>query len=83
MTIVFATFLAVCLAGVLDASWWAAVAGACVLALVSMSNHAAYSVADGGFVRPGTLLLSSCLNAALSAAGALATGRLIGWLWGV
>jgi hypothetical protein len=80
----FATLLATCSAGLLHLSWWAGVAGACVLALISMSNHPiAARVGGGGGVSLSTLLLSSLLNAAMTSAAALAAGRIIGWVWGV
>jgi hypothetical protein len=80
----FTTLLATCLAGVLHLSWWAAIVGACVLALISMSNHPiAYRALSGSEGSSGMLLFSSIVNATLVSAGALATGRAIGWAWGV
>lgn len=80
----FAAILAVCTAGILQMSWWAVVAGACVLALISISNHAitfrALGGADGS---ASVLMLSSFLNAGANSAAALMVGRLIGWMWGV
>ena len=35
----FMTIFATCVAGILHLSWWAALVGACVLALISISNH--------------------------------------------
>jgi len=80
----YATILATCTAGVLHFSWWAFVTGACVLALISISNHSIVNRALGptdGAV--GVLLLSSLLNATVTSAAALAIGRGIGWVWGV
>ena len=80
----FATLLGTCTAGLLHLSWWAAVVGACVLALISIHNHPIAVRAGGGGEAPfSTLLLSSVLNAALTSAAALAAGRVIGWAWGV
>ena len=80
----FATILAVCTAGILQLSWWALVVGACVLTLVSMSNHAIAYRALGGPDGAGAIpMLSSLLNASAISAAALMVGRLIGWMWGV
>jgi hypothetical protein len=80
----FATILAVCTAGILQLSWWALVAGACVLALVSMSNHAvAFRALGGADGTAAMLMLSSLLNASAISAAALMVGHGIGWLWGV
>jgi len=60
------------------------VAGASVLALISISNHSVVHRALGateGAV--GVLLLSSLLNATATSAAALVVGRGIGWMWGV
>lgn len=80
----FATILAVCTAGILQLSWWALLAGACVLALISISNHGVVYRALGGTDGAGAILvLSSLLNASAISAVALVIGRGIGWLWGV
>ncbi len=80
----FATILAVCTAGILQLSWWALLAGACVLALISMSNHGVAYRAFGGMDGAGAILmLSSLLNASAISAAALMIGRGIGWFWGV
>jgi hypothetical protein len=80
----FATILAVCTAGIMQLSWWALVAGTCVLTLISVSNHAVTYRALGGAEGAGTILmLSSLLNASAISAAALLIGRGIGWLWGV
>ena len=80
----YGTILSVCFAGVLQLSAWALVAGACVLALISISNHpTALRALDGSESTPYALLLSSLLNASLTSAAALIIGRGIGWAWGV
>ena len=79
----YATILATCVAGLFHASIWAFVAGACVLALISISNHrVVYSsrLSDSG---GGTLLLSSTINAVVTSASAVVFGRIVGWAWGV
>lgn len=80
----FATILATCIAGILHVTWWAVVAGACVLVLISISNHPIASRAlGGGESALPVLLLSSLINAIATSAAALLIGRAIGWLWGV
>lgn len=80
----YATILATCIAGMLHFSWWAFLAGACSLALISISNHPIAQRALVGSEAPtATLMASSLLNAGATAAGALIAGRLIGAFWGV
>lgn len=80
----FATILATCTAGMLHLTWWAFVAGACVLALISIYNHPVAIRALGGSETAfPVLLFSSILNAMVTSAGALIVGRAIGWVWGV
>ena len=79
----YMAILAICTAGVLHFSWWAFVAGACVLALISFSNHPIAYRALGGGEAVSILLFSSLLNAAATSAAALMVGRLIGWIWSV
>ena len=79
----FTTILGVCTAGILHLAWWAAVAGACVLALISIFNHPLTYRTLGGHTTSGVLLLSSLLNATVTSAAALGIGRGIGWAWGV
>lgn len=82
--VAFLTILAMCMAGILHLSWWTAVAGACVLALISMSNHPiAYRALSGGAGTTSVLVFSSLFNAMLVSAGALTVGHAIGWAWGV
>ena len=83
--IAFLTILAVCLAGALHVSYWAVVAGACILALLSITNRErAVSLASKGTVGGSAILLaSSTMNAAAIASAALIMGRGIGWVWGV
>jgi hypothetical protein len=80
----FATILAICAAGVLHYSWWAALAGGCVLALISISNHPrAYRAFGGSHGAVSVLLFSSFFNATVISAAALAAGRAIGWASGI
>lgn len=80
----YLTIFATCTAGILQVSVWVFVAGACVLALISIANHpAAVRTLGGGIGAEGALWLASLLNATASAGAALMTGRLLGWMWGV
>jgi hypothetical protein len=81
----FAAILATIAAGTLHVSSWAAVAGACVLALISLTS------AYGSFTRHGyagssismtATLVSTMLNAATAAGVSFALGRAIAWCWG-
>jgi hypothetical protein len=77
---------ATCAAGMLRAPWWAGVAGACLLALISLSVHkleyARYARMTD-HVGQSSLLLSAVLSASAAGAAAFLAGRAIGWLWGV
>jgi hypothetical protein len=82
----FLAILAVITAGTLRMSWWAVVAGGCALALISLSS------AHGSFARYGpagssiglaAVLLSTTLNAGVSATAAFVLGRFLGWCWGL
>jgi hypothetical protein len=81
----FTAILAACLAGSLHLTWWTAVASACVLALISISNHAlaARTLGTTGEDAVAILLASSMTNATVTALAAFAMGHGIGWLWGV
>jgi hypothetical protein len=81
-----AAILAVIAAGILHVSAWAAVAGACILGLVSLTSS------QGAFSRYGyagspiglpVVLVSTLLNASAAAAAAFVLGRLIAWVWGI
>jgi len=77
---------ATCAAGLLRAPWWAGVAGACLLALISLNLHAmeyARSAQNGDGVGQSLLLVASALNASAAAAAAFLTGRVMAWFWGV
>lgn len=82
----FATIFVVCLAGALTATWWVAIAGACVLMLVSLHNRwgrrgyaAAYARAVPDYVQ----LLASTINAGGVCAAAYVFGHLATFIWGV
>jgi hypothetical protein len=73
-------------AGLFHVTWWAAVAGACVLGLISLTSafgsFARYGQAESAIGLP-VILLSSTLNAGAAAAASFALGRAIGWCWGI
>jgi hypothetical protein len=81
----YAILLSTCGSGVLHAPWWAAVAGACSLALASLITMRARvaSVPELRTANEPTLVLSSLLNAAVFAAGAYVFGQVARWLWGL
>ena len=80
----FVTILATCVAAILQLSAWTPVAGACVLSLISISNHhTAYYTLGGGEGTQGILLVSSALNATATAFAAFAIGRGLAWLAGI
>ena len=84
-TVAFFAILATCSAGIMNASWWAFVAGACALALISIANHAFAGSGAAANGRPAsiTLLAASILNASAISGAALGIGRIIGTAWGV
>jgi hypothetical protein len=84
--LVYTAILATMLAGVVHMSFWAALAGASLLAALGL--HGRDSAIAAG--RPGMMLgseltqLFACiLNAATIASAAFAFGRLLAWFWGV
>jgi hypothetical protein len=81
----YAAILGTLIAGMHHMSWWAAVAGGSVLALISISNHAvAYRALGGGGESTYTMLyFSSALNAAAISAAALGVGKALGWILGI
>ena len=80
----FTAILATCVAGIIHLSWWAAIAGGCIIALISLSNRpVSYRALSGSASPPALLVISSLFNATITSTGALLAGRLIGWAWGV
>ena len=81
--VAFSAIFLTCVAGALHMSWWAALAGACVLVLVSICSHSAAHRALGfREIAPAILYSTSALNALTIASAALVAGRVIGWVWG-
>ena len=82
----YAAILLTCMAGILHTSWWAACAGASVLALVSMADPQgshAYFARAGGRIAPAALFVSTALNATAAASASYVLGRTIAWFWGL
>ena len=80
----YAAILAMLTAGIHHMSWWAAVAGGSVLALISISNHAvSYRALGSGNATYAALYFSSTLNAAGISAAALGLGNVLGWMLGI
>jgi hypothetical protein len=74
------------MAGVFRVPWWAALAGSCLLALVSLTLHrveyARYAQTNNTLAQ-SALFLSGALNATVAATAAYLLGRGVGWFWGV
>jgi hypothetical protein len=67
----------------MQAHWWAAVAGGCILALLMMAERrpiALLAVAGDGSIAVATYAL---INGSTAAAVAFAAGRASGWVWGI
>ena len=83
--VAFGAIMFACFAGILHMTLWAAVASACGLALVSVSNHVEMARAlSGSRDQIGAILIATSItNGAATALTAFATGHGIGWIWGV
>jgi len=82
----YAVILLTCVAAMLHVSWWAACAGASLLALLSMADpqgsHACFARA-GVRIAPAALYASTVLNATAAASAAYLLGCVIAWFWGL
>ena len=75
--------LSIAVAGMMHAHWWAAVVGACVLALLMMTERrpiALLATAGDDSIAVATYAL---INGSTAAAVAFAAGRASGWVWGI
>ena len=79
----YCTLLATCIAGIFHAPWWAACAGACSLALLSLVTQRVGNVPQLKMVSDPVLVFATFLNAAAAAAGAYVFGHLARWFWGL
>lgn len=82
----FVAIMAVTTAGILHLNWWALLAGACVLILISLTSSSGSFARyghDGSSISLPTILLSTTLNAVVTATASFGLGRLIAWCWGI
>ena len=79
MMLPFLIILATCVAGVLHAPWWAALAGACGLMLYSLTAHRHM---HAGIPEP-IVIASSAINGVWAAGGAFVFGIAARWFWGL
>jgi hypothetical protein len=79
-SIAFIVILAVCLAGAFKAPWWAVMAGASVLVLLSLGQSWRAKTAH---VPDTVQLAASSLNGAAIAASAFVSGHGLAWVWGI
>jgi hypothetical protein len=86
LVIAYFAIVATIVAGTLAVSWWAAVACAAILALISLTasfgSHSRYALA-GSIISPPTVYASTAINAVSAAVTAYVLGRIIAWLLGV
>jgi hypothetical protein len=73
------------LAGLINAPWWAAVAGGCLLILVLSSGHAREPAFGRSqtLVNDATRMMATIINGTAGAALAFAAGRGSALLWGL
>ena len=82
----FLTILAVCMAGALHVSWWAAFAGACALALVSLNNRwraRGFGFGSSNAVADPVQLAASVINASVISGASFGLGQISGAVWGI
>jgi hypothetical protein len=82
----YLVLLATCVAGLLQATWWFAVAGACSLAILSLVERQyagnRYGMLHRGIPDP-ILAFSSVLNGTVFAAAAFGLGHFTRVVWGL
>ena len=82
----YLTILATALAGLLHASWWAAIACGSVLAIISIVEHRRWEWELMGTTRTAVLnsaAAASLVNGCLAGAAAYLLGLLTGMAWGL
>jgi hypothetical protein len=82
----YLAILFTCIAGMLHTPWWAACAGASLLALLSIADPRgshAYYARLGVPIPSAALFASTALNAGAAASTAYLLGRAIAWIWGL
>ena len=84
--VAFLTILAVCFAGAMRASWWIALAGMCMLVLVSLNNRwraRGFGLGGSSAVADPVQLAASIINAGVIAGASFALGQITGVVWGI
>ena len=84
--VAYAVLLATCVAGIIHTSWWAAVAGACLLAILSLvqRQYVGHRYETLHRAVPDTVhVMSSTANAAIFSTAAFSFGHLTRILWGL
>lgn len=80
------TLLLVCLAGMSRATWWAVCAGACVMALISMSRQQAFAARWSSWrAAPSSMAVigTAALNGSAASCASFALGYWSIWAWGL
>jgi hypothetical protein len=78
--------LSTTVAGMMQAAWWAAVVGACILALLSVAERrAAFTSPTGneGATDEPLATLVAVANGSVACSVAFMLGRATAWLWGI
>ena len=73
--------VSIAVAGMMQAHWWAAIAGGCVLALLTIVEQRAVTIPSSLPEHSSTAL--SLMNGSVAAVVAFAAGRASGWIWGI
>ena len=81
----YLTLIATCLAGIVHYSWWAALAGASALALISLLGRIPAERTPVVRTEPAEPIMSvaSLMNAVAFSGAAYGFGQFTGWLWSV
>ena len=76
--------LTIAVAGMMQAHWWSAVAGGCVLALLTLVERGNVAASPSSLQGDVSTARAFALgNAAAAATAAFAAGRASAWLWGL
>lgn len=76
--------LSATVAGMMQAPWWAAAAGSCILALLGIVDRRGMSTAPSGFDHEESFVsVAIAVNSTVAASTAFVLGRATGWLWGI
>jgi hypothetical protein len=78
--------LSVTMAGMMQAPWWSAVAGACILMILPIAERSAPSTSPAGVddERDEPIAtMADLINGSVAATAAFLLGRATAWLWGL